>query len=81
MPLSEAQMAMKAKNKVDKLALDASLGSLKEKIDELFNDAPVAVAEATSKEEMEELISAVKAGTADNEKIARFLDVASNLGI
>lgn len=81
MPLSDAQKAMKAKNKVEQLALGDSLGGLKAKIDELFNDAPVAVAEATSKEEMEELISAVKAGTADNEKISRFLDMASNLGI
>lgn len=81
MPLTEAQKAIKAQTKVAQLSLEESLGDLKTKINELFADAPIAVAETTSKEEMEELISAVKAGTATNEKISRFLDIASNFGL
>lgn len=81
MPLTDAQKKIKAKTKVESLQLAEDLGNLKTKIDELFNDAPIAVAETTSKEELEELISEVKKGTATNEKISRFLDLASELGL
>ena len=81
MPLTDAQKKIKAKTKVESLQLTEDLGNLKTKIDELFNDAPIAVAETTSKEELEELISEVKKGTATNEKISRFLDIGSELGL
>ncbi len=81
MPLTDAQKAIKAKIKVENLALDQRLSNLKAKIDQLFNDAPIAVAQATSKEELEGLISEIKKGTATNERTARFLDIAASLGI
>ncbi len=81
MPLTDGQKAIKAKNKVAALELDQSLSNLKAKLDQLFNDAPIAVAQAVSKQELEELISEVKKGTATNVKIARFLEIASQIGI
>lgn len=81
MPLTEAQKGIKAKTKVEALQLDEDLGNLKAKIDELFNDAPIAVTETTSREELEELIAAVEQGTATNEKISRFLELVSALGL
>jgi len=81
MPLTDAQKAIKAQTKIENLALQEDLGNLKSKIDEIFNDIPIVVAETTSKEELEILISEIKKGTATNEKISRFLTIASQLGI
>lgn len=80
MPLTDGQKAIKAQNKIDSLELEERLGNLKVKIDILFNDAPIAAAEANSKEELAELISEIKKGTATNNKISRFLDIAQSLG-
>ncbi|EON74833.1 hypothetical protein ADIS_4734 [Lunatimonas lonarensis] len=81
MPLTDAQKKIKAKTKVESLKLAEDLSNLKTKIDKLFDDAPIAVAKATSKQELEELISEVKNGTATNVKISRFLDLANELGL
>jgi PBP1b-binding outer membrane lipoprotein LpoB len=54
---------------------------VKERLDGIFKDSSIAVAESTSKEEMAELISEIKLGTATNNTIARFLELASQLGI
>ena len=81
MPLTDGQKKIKAKNKIESMQLTADLGNLKTKIDQLFADAPIANAEANSKSELEELIVAIKNGTASNVKIARFLDLANELGL
>ena len=81
MPLTKAQESIKAMTKIEALQLDEDLDNLKAKIDALFNDAPVAVEEVTSKEELEELIATIKEGTATSEKISRFLELASTLGL
>jgi len=79
--LSEFQQKRKAENIVDRLALQEDLSNLQEKLNNLFNDSPVAVAESISRKELEELIVEIKKGTATNSKIARFLELASQLGI
>uniref|UniRef100_UPI0032172879 hypothetical protein n=1 Tax=uncultured Draconibacterium sp. TaxID=1573823 RepID=UPI0032172879 len=81
MALTNAQKAIKARTKIESLELEQNLGNLISKIDDLFNDAPVEVAETTTKQELEELIRSIKAGTATNEKISRFLDIAGKLGL
>ncbi|MEQ8927063.1 MAG: hypothetical protein RLO81_14685 [Fulvivirga sp.] len=81
MPLTDAQKKIKAKTKVDSLQLADDLSNLKTKIDQLFDDAPIEVAETTTKEELEDLISAINNGTATNQKISRFLEIASAIGI
>ena len=80
-PISEFDQKRKAENIVNRLALKDELGNTKNKIDALFIDAPIAVADSTSREEMEELISAIMEGTATNNKIARFLELANKFGI
>lgn len=79
--LSEFQQKRKAENIVDRLALQEDLSNLQEKLNNLFDDSPVAVAESISRKELEELIVEIKKGTATNNKIARFLELASQLGI
>ncbi len=79
--LSEFQQKRKAENIVDRLALQEDLSNLQEKLNNLFNDSPVAVAESISRKELEELIVEIKRGTAANNKIARFLELASQIGI
>lgn len=80
MALTEAQQAIKAKNIIETLELDTTLNNLQGVINKLFSDAPIEVAQATSKAEVEELISSIKAGTATNDKIARFLSIVQQLG-
>lgn len=79
--LSEFQQKRKAENIVERLALHKDLNNLEDKISNLFNDSPIAVAESVSKAEMKVLIGEIKLGTATNNKIARFLELASQLGI
>lgn len=81
MPITDAQKKIKAKTKVESLQLADDLSNLKTKIDQLFIDASIEVAETTSKEELEVLISEIKNGTATNQKISRFLEIASEIGI
>ena len=79
--LSNYQKQKVAKNLIERLKLKKDLNNLGGKLDELFTDAPVEVAKATSKEELSALITEVRAGTATNEKISRFLELAGKLGI
>lgn len=79
--LSDYQKQRAAQNIIERLELRENLSNLSEKLDELFNDAPIEVADSTSKEELTELISEIKTGTATNNKISRFLELADNLGI
>lgn len=79
--LSEFQQKRAAENIVERLALQEDLNNVKERLDGIFKDSSIAVAESTSKEELKELIVEIKRGTATNNKIARFLELASQLGI
>jgi hypothetical protein len=72
---------MEELNIIKRLELKAELSSLKEVLDELFNDPTIAVADAATAEEMKTLIEAIKEGTATNNKISRFLEIANSLGI
>ena len=80
-PISDFDQKRKAESIVNRLALQDELGNTKNKIAMLFKDAPIAVADSASQEELEELMTAIKAGTATNNKIARFLELANQLGI
>ncbi len=66
---------------VNRLVLQEGLNNLEGILDNIFDHAPIAVAESISKKEMAALISEIKLGTATNNKIARFLELASQLGI
>ncbi|HSI75143.1 MAG TPA: hypothetical protein VK957_04595 [Lunatimonas sp.] len=79
--LSEFQQKRKAENIVDRLALQEDLSNLKGKLNDLFKDSDITVADSISSKELEELIVEIKKGTATNNKIARFLELASQIGI
>lgn len=72
---------MEELNIIKRLELKAELSNLKEVLNEKFNDPAIAVPEAATAEEMEILIDAIKEGTASNNKIARFIEIANSLGI
>ena len=79
--LSPFQQKRKAQAIANNLKLKAQLADLASVIQDLFNDAPPAAAAATSAEEMKELIDAIDAGTAEQNKIARFLELADEFGL
>jgi hypothetical protein len=81
MALSEYQKKIAAQNIVEGIALDNDLSDLTSYLNTIFNDAPIEVAETTSKEELQSLITAINEGTANNIKISRFLELANRLGI
>jgi len=79
--LSDFQKKIKAQTIIRNMALDEELKNLDTKLNNLFSDAPPEVKESTSKVEMEELIKGIREGTADNNRIARFLELSSKLGL
>lgn len=79
--LSDYQKMIKAKTIIDNMQLDNVLSDLSVKLEKIFNDAGPMATETTSKEEMSELINGIKQGTADNNKISRFLELAEMLKI
>lgn len=81
MPLSDYQKKIAAQNIVEGISLQADLTNLSSYINTLFNDAPIEIAETTSKEELQSLINSIKQGTANNVKISKFLELAESLGI
>jgi len=80
-PLNDNQKEQKALNIIKDLELDNDLKNVNEKLDDLFKDAPIEIAETISKEELQTLITDINAGTYDNNKIAKFLEIANSLGI
>ena len=79
--LSDYQKKTEARTIVDNLALDNELTNLESVLDKLFADAEPEVREATSRTEVESLISEIKKGTANHTNIARFLELAGELSI
>tara|TARA_B100001964_G_C13988107_1_gene489357 strand:- start:74 stop:331 length:258 start_codon:yes stop_codon:yes gene_type:complete len=79
--LSDFQKRIKAQTIVDNMQLDGELSNLKTYLKQLFADASPEVKDATSEEEVSQLIAEIKEGTSTNVKIARFLELAENLGL
>ena len=79
--LSPFQQKTAAKTIAENIRLKAELEDLDTVISKLFADAPPAVRDAVSKEEVENLVTAINDGTADNNKISRFLELANKLGL
>lgn len=78
--LSNYQKKIKAQTVIDNLELDAELSDLRVKLEEKFAMAPPAAQEGVAREEVEGLVREIKTGTADNNKISRFLELAGKLG-
>ena len=79
--LSDSQKRTKARTILSNMALDEDLSELSVKLDGLLWQQPAEIKRAVTKDELSELIESVKQGTADNEKIARFLELAQKLGL
>ena len=79
--LSPFQQETKAKTIAARIRVKAELESLDAVLNKLFDDAPAEVREATSPDEVAELVSAINAGTAEQNKIARFLELADKFGL
>lgn len=79
--LSEFDKKRKAENIVERLALQDDLSNLQVKLDKLFKDSDIAVADSIPRKELEDLIVEIKKGTATNNKIAKFLEMAAQLAI
>jgi hypothetical protein len=80
-PLTDDQKEQKAINIIKNIELQSELSDIHTTIDNLFNDTTIAIASTISKEELHDLITKINDGTATNNKISRFLDIASSLGI
>lgn len=81
MALNKMLQKYKAENIIEGLELNKDLSNSKEIVANILNNAPIAIANTISTEELESLIKEIKKGTDDNNKIARFLSIISALGI
>jgi len=81
MALNKMLQKYKAENIIEGLELTKDLSNSKEIVANILNNAPIAIANTISTEELESLIKEIKKGTDDNNKIARFLSIISALGM
>ncbi|NQY30510.1 MAG: hypothetical protein HRT69_13690 [Flavobacteriaceae bacterium] len=79
--LSEYQKKKAAQNIIEKLNLQEDHNVLSKKLDALYDDPSIAVAETISKSELETMITDIKNGTATNNAISSFLEVAEKFCI
>lgn len=79
--LSRPQRRIKAQTILWEMGLDQDLSDLSVKLDELLSHQPTKIRTEIGKDELAELVKAVQQGTKDNEKIARFLELAQKLGL
>ena len=79
MALNKMLQKYKAENIIEGLELTKDLSNSKEIVSNILNNAPIAIANTISTEELESLIKEIKKGTDDNNKIARFLSIISAL--
>lgn len=81
MPLTdEERTQMTAAAKVQDLQLDQDLEDLPAKLDTMLNNVPDAAnVQPTDRAELQQLITAINAGTASNNQNARFLEIMNRL--
>lgn len=70
---------IEAQTKLDNLALKADLDNLDATLNKLFNVTAPEIKDITTPEELKSLIAAVEKGTADNNQLAKFIDVANRI--
>ena len=78
----EERNQMKAAAKVEDLQLTGDLTNLDQVVTQMIGSVPdAAAANAVDANELKGLISAIKAGTASNNQSARFLELATRIGL
>ena len=80
MELSAFQKRQKARTIVENTILIGELDALDERLTQLFEIAPPGASEATARTEITELVRAIDAGTASNNQVAKFLELADLFG-
>ncbi len=79
--LSDFQKKTKAQTIIDNMRLDGDLSNLGAYLKQLFADVAPEAKDAILETELSGLIAGIKEGTSTNVKIARFLELAENLGL
>ena len=70
---------MKAAAKLEDLQVDQDLGNLSSVLDSVLNVPDPAKVQPTDRAELQQLITAINAGTASNNQNARFLEIMNRL--
>ena len=70
---------IEAQTKLDNVKAKADLEQLDQALKELFQVKVPELSTITTPEELKDLIGAVEQGTADNQKLARFIDIANKI--
>ncbi len=76
---SDPILKIEAQTKLDNLALRADLDHLEATTRELFTIKVPELKTITTEEELRNLIEAVRAGTADNERLTKFIRIAGEI--
>jgi hypothetical protein len=74
-PIKKAE----AQTLLQNLKVKAELGNFGDDFDKLFTLKAPELKTVVSPEELKTLISAIEAGTADNNKLARFISIANGI--
>jgi hypothetical protein len=80
MPLTdEERTQMKAAAKLEDMQLDGDLSNLSSVLDSILSVPDAAKTQPTDRAELQQLITAINAGTASNNQNARFLEIVNRL--
>lgn len=80
MPLTDDErLKMKAAAKLEDLQVTQDLTNLSSVLDSVLSVPDPANVQPTDREELQQLISAINAGTASNNQNARFLEIMNRL--
>lgn len=78
-PAPDILSKIEAQTKLQNLALKLDLDKLDASLDKLFTVTAPEIKDLISQAELKTLLTAVKAGTADNNQTARFLGIATSI--
>jgi hypothetical protein len=70
---------LEAQRKLENLALQAGLTNLDAALAKLFTVTAPDLKTITTEQELRALIEAVRSGTADNNRLARFIEIATRV--
>jgi len=76
---TSALAKIEAQTKLDNLAVKLDLQNLDATLRDLFEVKAPEIKGVTNPEELKTLIAAVRKGTADNNQLAKFIDVADRI--
>ena len=76
---SDPILKVKAQTKLDNIAAKADLNKLGTALDSLFDITVPELKTITTKDELRSLITAIKAGTARNAELTKFVQIADTI--